>query len=168
VKGAKDVACEFTTLSKNFNMAGWRLGFCAGHPEMVRALAKIKGYYDYGIFQAIQIAAIIAFRECAEYATEQAAVYQRRRDCLCRGLERMGWDVKPPKATMFAWVPIPEAYRKMGSIEFALKLMREAEVAVAPGRGFGENGEGFLRVALVENENRIRQAVRQIRRALRE
>jgi len=167
VRGAKDVGCEFTTMSKNFNMAGWRLGFCAGHPEMVRALAKIKGYYDYGIFQAIQIAAIIAFRECVDQALEQAAVYQRRRDCLCDGLARMGWDAKPPKATMFAWVPIPEPYREMGSIEFALKLMREAEVAVAPGRGFGENGEGFLRIALVENENRIRQAVRQIRRALR-
>jgi len=167
VRGAKDVGCEFTTMSKNFSMAGWRIGFCAGHPEMVRALAKIKGYYDYGIFQAIQIAAIIAFRHCADAAREQAMVYQRRRDCLCRGLERLGWEVKPPKATMFVWAPIPQAHRKMASIEFALKLMREAEVAVAPGRGFGENGEGFLRIALVENENRIRQAVRQIKRALR-
>jgi len=168
VKGAKEVACEFTTMSKNFSMAGWRIGFCAGHPEMVRALAKIKGYYDYGIFQAIQIAAIIAFRHCGEYAAEQAKVYQRRRDCLCDGLNRSGWSIKPPKASMFVWAPIPEAYREMGSIEFALKLMREAEVAVSPGRGFGENGEGYLRIALVENENRIRQAVRQIRRALRE
>jgi len=166
VKGAKDVACEFTTMSKNYNMAGWRIGFCAGHPEMVRALAKIKGYYDYGIFQAIQIAAIIAFRECDAYADEQARIYERRRDCLCGGLSRIGWDVKPPKATMFAWVPIPEPWCKMGSIEFALKLMREAEVAVAPGRGFGEAGEGYLRIALVENENRISQAVRQIKRAL--
>jgi alanine-synthesizing transaminase len=166
VKGAKDVACEFITMSKNFSMAGWRIGFCAGHPEMVRALAKIKGYYDYGIFQAIQIAAIIAFRQCAEYAREQAMVYQRRRDCLCSGLQRAGWDVVPPKATMFAWMPIPPPWREMGSIDFALKLMREAEVAVAPGRGFGENGEGFLRIALVENENRIRQAVRQIKRCL--
>jgi len=141
VKGAKDIACEFTTMSKKYNMAGWRLGFCAGHPEMVRALAKIKGYYDYGIFQPM-------------------------RDCLCSGLERIGWDVTPPKATMFTWVPIPEPWREMGSIEFALKLMREAEVAVAPGRGFGEAGEGYLRIALVENEKRIRQAVRQIRRAL--
>jgi alanine-synthesizing transaminase len=166
VRGAIDVGCEFTTLSKNFNMAGWRIGFCAGHPEMVRALAKIKGYYDYGIFQAIQIAAIIGFRQCSEYAREQASVYERRRDCLCRGLSRIGWDVAPPKASMFLWQPIPEAYRGMGSIEFALKLMREAEVAVAPGRGFGEAGEGYLRIALVENENRIRQAVRQIKRAL--
>jgi alanine-synthesizing transaminase len=165
-KGAKDVACEFTTMSKNYNMAGWRIGFCAGHPEMVRALAKIKGYYDYGIFQAIQIAAIIAFRECDEYAAEQAKVYEKRRDCLCNGLSRIGWDVTPPKGTMFAWVPIPAPWCKMGSIEFALKLMREAEVAVAPGRGFGEAGEGYLRIALVENENRIRQAVRQIKRAL--
>jgi len=167
VKGAKEVGCEFTTMSKNFSMAGWRVGFVAGHPEMVGALAKIKGYYDYGIFQAIQIAAIIAFRQCGEFADEQAVIYERRRDCLCDGLSRIGWDVTPPKATMFAWVPIPEAYREMGSIEFALKLMREAEVAVAPGRGFGEAGEGFLRIALVENENRIRQAIRQIRRALR-
>ncbi len=166
VKGAKDVGCEFTTMSKKYNMAGWRLGFCAGHPEMVRALAKIKGYYDYGIFQPIQIAAIIAFRHCDAYAVEQAKVYEARRDCLCSGLERIGWDVTPPKATMFAWVPIPEPWREMGSIEFALKLMREAEVAVAPGRGFGEAGEGYLRIALVENDKRIRQAVRQIRRAL--
>jgi len=166
VRGAKEVACEFTTTSKNFNMAGWRVGFCSGHPEMVRALAKIKGYYDYGMFQPIQIAAIIGFRHCAEFAREQAKVYERRRDCLCDGLRRIGWDVKPPKATMFAWVPIPEPWRQMGSIEFALKLMREAEVAAAPGRGFGENGEGYLRIALVENENRIRQAVRQIKRAL--
>jgi alanine-synthesizing transaminase len=165
-KGAKEVGCEFITLSKQFNMAGWRVGFCVGHPEMVRALGKIKGYYDYGIFQAIQVAAIIAFRHGGEFAREQAAVYQRRRDCLCSGLQRIGWDVKPPKASMFAWVPIPERWRAMGSVEFALKLMREAEVAVSPGRGFGENGEGFLRIALVENENRIRQAVRQIKRAL--
>lgn len=167
VPGAKEVACEFTTLSKQFSMAGWRVGFCAGHPEMVRALAKIKGYYDYGMFQAIQIAAIIALRECGEAAREQAAVYQRRRDCLCEGLNRLGWGVRPPKATMFVWAPIPEPFRQMGSVEFALKLMRDAEVAVAPGQGFGDAGEGFLRIALVENENRIRQAVRQIRRALR-
>jgi len=165
-KGAIDVGCEFTTLSKNFNMAGWRIGFCAGHPEMIRALAKIKGYYDYGIFQAIQIAAIIGFRKCKSEVTDQARIYQRRRDCLCRGLSRIGWDVTPPKASMFVWAPMPEAWRKMGSVEFALKLMREAEVAVAPGRGFGEAGEGFLRIALVENENRINQAVRQIKRAL--
>jgi alanine-synthesizing transaminase len=166
VPGAKEVGCEFITLSKQFNMAGWRVGFCCGHPELVRALAKIKGYYDYGIFQPIQIASIIAFRHCQEKAAEQAGVYQARRDCLCRGLERIGWSVTPPKATMFVWAPIPESWREMGSIDFALKLMRDAEVAVAPGRGFGENGEGFLRIALVENENRIRQAVRQIKRAL--
>ena len=165
-RGAKQVGCEFITMSKQFNMAGWRIGFCCGHPEMVRALAKIKGYYDYGIFQAIQIAAIIAFRHCRDQAREQAAVYQRRRDCLCRGLRRIGWEARPPRATMFVWAPIPEPFREMGSIDFALKLMREAEVAVAPGRGFGENGEGHLRIALVENENRIRQAVRQIKRAL--
>ena len=166
VPGAKDVAVEFYTLSKSYSMPGWRVGFAVGNSRMIHALARLKSYFDYGIFQPIQIAAIIAFRHCDAYAVEQAKVYEARRDCLCSGLERIGWDVTPPKATMFAWVPIPEPWREMGSIEFALKLMREAEVAVAPGRGFGEAGEGYLRIALVENDKRIRQAVRQIRRAL--
>ena len=166
-KGAKEVGCEFTTLSKNYNMAGWRIGFCAGHPEMIRALGKIKGYYDYGIFQAIQISAIIAFRTCQEHVERMKTVYQARRDVLCDGLARYGWEIPKPKGTMFVWAPIPEEYRPMGSINFALKLLEEAEVAVAPGRGFGEAGEGFLRIALVENDKRLKQAVRQIGRCLR-
>jgi alanine-synthesizing transaminase len=165
--GAKEVGVEFTTLSKNYNMAGWRIGFCAGQPDMVRALAKIKGYYDYGIFQPIQIAAIIAFRTCRQHVEQMKAVYQGRRDVLCDGLARYGWEVPKPKATMFAWAPIPEGFRSMGSINFCLKLLEEAEVAVAPGRGFGEAGEGFVRIALVENDKRLRQAVRQIGRCLR-
>ena len=166
VPGAKDIAVEFTTMSKPFNMAGWRIGFATGNSEMLRAMAKIKGYYDYGIFQPIQIASIIALRECMECAEEQARVYQARRDVLCDGLERIGWTAPRPRGGMFVWVPMPDAYRDMGSIEFCLKLINEAEVAVAPGRAFGENGEGYLRFALVENENRLRQAIRQIGRAL--
>jgi len=166
-KGAIEVGCEFTTLSKNYSMAGWRIGFCAGHPEMVKALAKIKGYYDYGIFQPVQIAAIIAFRHCQEYVEKMKGIYQQRRDVLCDGLARYGWNIPKPKATMFVWAPIPEEFRPMGSINFALKLIEEAEVAVAPGRGFGDAGEGFLRIALVENEKRLKQAVRQIGRCMR-
>ena len=168
VPGAKEVGVEFTTMSKGFSMAGWRLGFCCGHPEIVRALATIKGYYDYGIFAPIQIAAIIAMRHCEDAVERQRAIYQRRRDVLCAGLRRIGWEVTPPKATMFAWVPVPEPWRsRMGSIDFALKLLTEANVAVSPGRGFGPAGEGYLRMALVENEHRIRQAIRQISRCLR-
>ena len=162
--GAKDVGVEFTTMSKEFNMAGWRVGYCAGHREIIAALRRIKGYYDYGLFQPIQIASIIALRECAPEAAAQAMVYQQRRDVLCRGLERIGWPVEKPKAGMFAWVPVPEPYRAMGSVNLAFQLVEKAEVAVAPGSAFGEDGEGFLRFALVENEQRLRQAVRQIGR----
>ncbi len=155
-------------MSKGYNMAGWRLGFCAGNPEMVRALATIKGYYDYGIFQAVQIAAIIALRHGDEFVEQQARVYQRRRDVLVEGLRRIGWEVAPPKASMFVWARYPREWReRMGSIDFAMKLLEEAEVAVSPGGGFGEAGEGYLRLALVENEHRLRQAVRQIARCLR-
>ncbi len=164
VKGAKDIGAEFGTLSKAYNMAGWRVGYCVGNPKIVEALGKIKGYYDYGLFQAIQIAAIIALRDCDGFIPEQAAVYERRRDVLCDGLNAIGWDVEKPKASMFIWTRVPEAFRDMGSMEFSVKLMEEAEVAVSPGIGFGPEGEGWLRIALVENENRIRQAVRQIRR----
>jgi alanine-synthesizing transaminase len=164
VKGAKDLAVEFTTMSKAFNMAGWRIGFCSGNAEMVRALAMIKHYYDYGIFQPIQIAAIIALRHCTEYAEQQARLYQSRRDVLCKGLGRLGWEVPKPRATMFVWAPIPRKFRSMGSFEFCLKLIQEAAVAASPGAGFGENGEGHLRFALVENELRLKQAVRQIGR----
>jgi len=167
VPGAKDVGVEFTTMSKQFNMAGWRIGFCAGNSEMIRGLAKIKGYYDYGIFQPIQIAAIIALRNCDDTVAEMKATYQGRRDVLCDGLTRIGWPVEKPRASVFTWARIPEPFRAMGSIKFAMKLMDEAEVAAAPGRGFGEGGEGFMRFALVENEKRLRQAVRQIGRALK-
>lgn len=164
-KGAKEVGVEFTTMSKSYNMAGWRCGFCVGHRDVVAALSGVKGYYDYGIFQPVQIASIVAMRVGRKFVAEQARIYQGRRDVLCNGLERIGWQAPKPKAGMFAWVPIPEKYRAMGSIEFAFQLMEKAEVAVAPGRGFGEAGEGFLRFALVENELRLKQAVRQIGRA---
>jgi alanine-synthesizing transaminase len=167
VPGAKDVGIETTTMSKGYNMAGWRLGFCAGNAEMVRALATIKGYYDYGIFQAIQIAGILALRHGDELVERQALEYQKRRDVLVDGLVRIGWEVMPPKASMFVWARYPQEWRQqMGSMDFAMKLLEEAEVAVSPGRGFGEAGEGYLRLALVENEKRLRQAVRQIGRCL--
>lgn len=169
VPGAKDVGVETTTMSKGYNMAGWRLGFCAGNAEMVRALATIKGYYDYGIFQPIQVAGIIAMRHCEDSVDRQAQEYQKRRDVLVEGLRRIGWEVASPKASMFVWARYPEEWQqKMGSIEFSMKLLEEAEVAVSPGRGFGEAGEGYLRLALVENEHRLRQAVRQIGRCLRD
>ncbi len=167
-KGAKDIGVEFNTMSKSFNMAGWRLGFCVGNKEIVSTLAKVKGYYDYGIFQPVQIASIIALRECDKYTKEQAQIYQARRDVLCDGLERIGWNIKKPRASMFVWAPIPERWRHLGSVDFAYKLMNEAEVSVAPGAAFGENGEGYLRLAIVENELRLKQAVRQIDRALRD
>jgi alanine-synthesizing transaminase len=168
VPGAKEVGVETITMSKGYNMAGWRLGFCAGNPEMVRALATIKGYYDYGIFQAVQVAAIVALRDGDEFARRQAKEYESRRDVLVEGLTKLGWEVEPPKATMFVWAKYPEAWRrKMNSIDFSMFLMEEAGVAVSPGGGFGELGEGYLRLALVENEHRLRQAVRQIGRAMR-
>jgi alanine-synthesizing transaminase len=168
VPGAKEVGVETTTMSKGYNMAGWRLGFCAGNAEMVRALATIKGYYDYGIFQAVQIAGIIALRHGDDLVTRQALEYQQRRDVLVDGLQRIGWEAERPKASMFVWARYPAEWReRMGSIDFAMKLLEEAEVAVSPGRGFGEAGEGYLRLALVENEQRLRQAVRQIGRCLR-
>ncbi len=168
VPGAKEVGVETTTMSKGYNMAGWRLGFCAGNPEMIRALATIKGYYDYGIFQPIQIAGIVAMRLCEDLVDRQAAEYQQRRDVLVEGLQRIGWEVAKPKASMFVWARYPQEWReRLGSIDFSLKLLDEAEVAVSPGRGFGEAGEGYLRLALVENEHRLRQAVRQIGRCLR-
>ena len=168
VKGAKSVGCEFTTMSKGYNMAGWRVGFAAGNRDMLGALKAIKGYYDYGIFQAVQVAAIVALRHGETGRLAQVAEYQTRRDVLVRGLKRMGWDLQAPKAGMFVWTAIPEPWRSQsGSIDFAMKLLEEANVAVSPGRGFGETGEGFLRLALVENEQRLRQAVRQIARCLR-
>jgi len=165
--GAIDVGVELTTMSKGFSMAGWRIGFCTGNREMVRALATIKGYYDYGIFQAVQIAAIVAMRHCESAVESIAREYQERRDVLVEGLNRIGWDVEKPKAGMFVWAKIPDQWAQMGSIDFSMKLMEEAGVAVSPGRGFGEEGEGYLRLAIVENSQRLRQAVRAIGKALK-
>ena len=169
VPGAKEVGVETTTMSKGYNMAGWRLGFCAGNAEMVRALATIKGYYDYGIFQPIQIAGIVALRHGEELVDRQALEYQSRRDVLVDGLRRIGWEVEAAEgdACSSGRATRRNGGRRMGSIDFAMKLLEEAEVAVSPGRGFGEAGEGYLRLALVENEHRLRQAVRQIARCLR-
>jgi alanine-synthesizing transaminase len=167
--GAIDVGVEFTTMSKGYNMAGWRVGFCAGNREMIQALATIKGYYDYGMFQAIQIAAIVALRNTEAAVEDQALVYQRRRDALCDGLRRLGWHITPPKAGMFVWAPVPEPWRsRMSTMDFAMLLLDKGNVAVSPGSGFGPAGEGFLRMSLVENESRLRQAVRQIKQCLRE
>ncbi|HEV3163072.1 MAG TPA: aminotransferase class I/II-fold pyridoxal phosphate-dependent enzyme [Isosphaeraceae bacterium] len=168
VPGAREVGCEFTTMSKGYNMAGWRVGFAAGNPEMLRALKAIKGYYDYGLFQAVQVAAIVALRHGETARVAQVAEYQKRRDVMVEGLNRLGWEVESPRGGMFVWAPIPEPWRsQMGSIPFAMKLLDEGDVAVSPGRGFGETGEGYLRLALVENEQRLRQAVRQIGRCLK-
>ncbi|MDA0658592.1 MAG: aminotransferase class I/II-fold pyridoxal phosphate-dependent enzyme [Planctomycetota bacterium] len=167
--GAIDVGVEFTTMSKGYNMAGWRVGFCCGNSEMVKALAVIKGYYDYGMFQAIQIAAILALRHGDAGVESQSLIYQGRRDVLVDGLRRIGWDVTPPKAGMFVWAKIPAEWRnRMSTMDFALMLLEKGNVAVSPGSGFGEAGEGYLRMALVENENRLRQAVRQIVRCLQQ
>ncbi len=167
VPGAKEVGVEFSSMSKSFNMAGWRVGFCVGHPQVVGGLARLKGYYDYGLFMPVQIASIIALRDCMAEVRKQAGVYQERRDVLCGGLNRVGWPVEPPRGTMFVWAPIPEKFRSMGSVEFCLMLLAEASVAVAPGAAFGEDGDGFVRMAIVENKHRLRQAVRQIGRTLR-
>jgi alanine-synthesizing transaminase len=164
--GAREVAVELYTLTKSFSMAGWRVGFLVGRADVVQALARLKSYLDYGTFQPIQIASILAMNEAPDYPDEVNAVYRSRRDALCEGLLRIGWDVPKPRATMFAWASIPEPYRELGSLDFAVKLTREARVAVSPGVGFGPGGEGYVRFALVENEARIRQAVRGIRRAL--
>ncbi|MDE0186654.1 MAG: aminotransferase class I/II-fold pyridoxal phosphate-dependent enzyme [Candidatus Poribacteria bacterium] len=165
-KGAKDVGVEFVSLSKSYNMAGWRCGFAVGNQEIIGALARIKGYYDYGIFAPIQVAGIMALRTPMDFLAENAETYRARRDVLVEGLNRIGWRMQKPKATMFVWAPIPERFRHLSSMDFAMKLLDEAEVCVSPGAGFGQNGEGYVRIALVENEDRIRQAVRQIRRSL--
>jgi alanine-synthesizing transaminase len=168
IEGAKDVGVEFGSFSKSYNMAGWRIGYCVGNSEIIQALGKIKGYFDYGIFSAIQIAGIIALRDCDDTIPKLALLYQSRRDTLCDGLERIGWDIKRPKAGMFVWAKIPEPFDKMGAMNYAIELMNRANVAVAPGTGFSEEGEGYLRLALVENEERLRQAVRQIKKASNE
>jgi len=166
VPGAKEVGVEFFSLTKSYNMAGWRLGFACGNPRLIGALARIKSYLDYGVFQPIQIAGIVALEGPQACVTELVETYRKRRDVLVQGLARLGWPVAPPQATMFVWAPIPEAYRRLGSLEFAKLLLSEAKVAVSPGLGFGEHGEGFVRFALVENEHRLRQAVRGIKTVL--
>jgi alanine-synthesizing transaminase len=163
--GASDVGVEFTTMSKGYNMAGWRVGYCCGNAEMIRGLGIIKGYYDYGMFQAIQVAAIVALRHTEAAVEAQAALYQRRRDVLVEGLRRIGWEVESPKAGMFVWAGVPKPWAEtMRTMDFAMMLLDKGDVAVSPGSGFGEAGEGYVRMALVENENRLRQAVRQIGR----
>jgi alanine-synthesizing transaminase len=166
VPGAADVAVELYTLTKSFSMAGWRMGFLLGNEEVVAALGKLKSYLDYGTFQPIQIASIVAMNEAPDYPIEVNRVYKGRRDALIDGLSRCGWEIDRPLGTMFVWAPIPEPYEEMGSLEFAKMLVQDAKVAVSPGVGFGPGGEGFIRFALVENEQRIGQAVRGIRRAL--
>jgi alanine-synthesizing transaminase len=163
VPGAKDVAVEMFSMSKSYSMAGWRVGFCAGNPQVVAALTRLKSYLDYGIFQPIQIASIIALRDCDEYVPEIAEVYRRRRDVLIKGLAAAGWDIPTPKGTMFVWAKLPPAYAQLGSLEFAKQMIARAGVAASPGIGFGERGEGYVRFALVENEQRIAQAVRGIK-----
>ncbi len=162
VEGAKEVAVEIFSMSKSYNMAGWRVGFCVGNARMIGALARIKSYLDYGVFQPVQIASIIALRECEEETRKICALYQRRRDVLIQGLNRAGWPVEKPRGSMFVWAPIPERFRAMGSLEFSKLLMEKALVAVSPGIGFGPMGEGHVRFALVENDHRIRQATRAI------
>jgi alanine-synthesizing transaminase len=166
-EGSKDLGVEFTTMSKGYNMAGWRCGFCCGNAEMVKALATIKGYYDYGMFAPIQIASIIAMREHGDFPDEQAKLYEHRRDVVCAGLDKLGWTYDKPRASMFVWAKIkPEHLKGEGTIDFCLRMMDEAEVALSPGRAFGEAGEGFVRIALVENDQRLRQAMRNLDRAL--
>lgn len=166
VPGAKDVAVELYTLTKSFSMAGWRVAFLVGNREIVQALTKLKSYLDYGTFQPIQIAAIVTMNEAPDYPKVVNEIYQSRRDALIDGLNRIGWEVEAPRGTMFVWAPIPEPYREMGSLEFAKHLVTEAEVATSPGVGFGRGGEGFVRFALIENEQRIGQGIRNLRRVL--
>ncbi|HUP70046.1 MAG TPA: aminotransferase class I/II-fold pyridoxal phosphate-dependent enzyme [Acidimicrobiales bacterium] len=166
VPGAKDVAVELYTLTKSFSMAGWRLGFMVGNAAVVQALTKLKSYLDYGTFQPIQIAGIVAMNEAPDYPKVVNEIYQSRRDVLVDGLNRIGWHIDKPKATMFVWAPIPEPYQELGSLEFAKLLVRDGKVATSPGMGFGPGGEGYVRFALIENEQRIGQAVRTLRRAL--
>ncbi|MDA8240319.1 MAG: alanine transaminase [Nitrospiraceae bacterium] len=166
VPGAKDVGVEFFSLTKSYSMAGWRVGFCCGSKEIVGALVKIKSYLDYGMFQPIQIASIVALRGQQECVEDIRGVYERRRNVLVKGLKQAGWPIEPPRATMFAWAEIPDPFKKMGSLEFCKLLIKKGGVAVSPGIGFGEGGDNFVRFALVENEHRIRQATAGIKRVL--
>jgi len=164
--GAKDCAVELYSMTKSFSMAGWRVAFMLGNPQVIAALAKLKSYLDYGTFQPIQIAATVTINEAPDFPREVNAIYQARRDSLCDGLNRIGWEITPPRGTMFVWAPIPEPYREMGSIEFAKMLVTEGSVAVSPGVGFGPDGDGHVRFALIENEQRTQQAIRNLRKAL--
>jgi alanine-synthesizing transaminase len=167
VPGAKDIAVEFFTLSKSYNMPGWRVGFMVGNSTLVGALARLKSYFDYGTFTPIQVASILALEGPQECVEEIRLMYQKRRDVLCHGLHAAGWMVDVPKATMFVWAKIPLPYREMGSLEFCKKLLTEAQVAVSPGIGFGEYGDEYVRFSLIENEHRTRQAVRSIKDMIR-
>jgi alanine-synthesizing transaminase len=164
VEGAKDVAVEFFTLSKSYNMAGWRIGFCVGNPKLVGALARMKSYLDYGMFTPVQVAAIAALEGDQSGVEENRVMYRKRRDVLCEGLNDLGWEVEKPKATMFVWAKIPPQFQNMGSLEFAKFVLKEAKVAVSPGIGFGQYGDDHVRFALIENEHRTRQALRGLKK----
>lgn len=166
VDGAKDIAVEVTSMSKTYAMAGWRVGFAAGNERLIAALARVKSYLDYGAFTPVQVAAAAALNGPQDCVTEQREIYRTRRNAMVESFTRAGWDIPEPKASMFAWAPIPEPFREMGSLEFSLRLIKEAHVAVAPGAGFGEHGDNYVRLALVENEQRIRQAARNVRKFL--
>ena len=166
VPGAKDIAVEFTSLSKTFSMAGWRIGFAVGNQRLIAAMARVKSYLDYGAFTPIQAAACAALNGPQDIVAKNRELYAKRRDVLVESFARAGWDIPPPKASMFAWAPLPPALKEMGSLEFSKQLLIHADVAVAPGVGYGEEGEGFVRIALVENEQRLRQAARNVRRYL--
>jgi alanine-synthesizing transaminase len=168
VPGARDVAVEFFTMSKSYNMAGWRIGFMVGNRDLVHALARIKGYHDYGTFTPIQVAAIAALEGPQDCVAEIAMKYQKRRDVLVRGLHEAGWMVDNPKASMYVWARIPEPYRAAGSLEFAKRLIEKAKVSVSPGIGFGEFGDDYVRFAMIENESRTRQAIRGIKQMFRD
>ena len=166
VEGAKDIAVEVTSMSKTYAMAGWRVGFAAGNERLIGALARVKSYLDYGAFTPVQVAAATALNGPQDCVDEMREIYRTRRNAMIESFSRAGWEIPEPKASMFAWAPIPEPFREAGSLEFALRLIKEAHVAVAPGAGFGEHGDGFVRLALVENEQRIRQAARNVRKFL--
>jgi len=166
VPGAMDVAVEFTSMSKTFSMPGWRIGFAVGNERIIAALARVKSYLDYGAFTPIQVAATAALNGPEDCIVEMRETYKRRRDVLVESFGRAGWDIPPPQASMFAWAPLPEPFKTIGTVDFATLLIEKAELAVSPGIGFGEHGEGFVRIALVENEQRIRQAARNLRRFL--
>ena len=164
--GAKECAVELYSMTKSFSMAGWRVAFLLGNAEVVQALVKLKSYLDYGMFQPVQIAATVTLNEAADFPTEVCATYEARRDALVEGLDRIGWHVPKPGGSMFVWAPIPEPYAELDSVEFSSALVRDADVALSPGVGFGPGGEGFVRFALIENEKRIAQGIRNLRRGL--